>query len=317
MIPTYNPTPLSLKFPDDDSKKAIFIAVRESAYGRGSGGWGNGGGGVENNSRHVWLFWDNYSTNTPASTSDKQCFPQASPEYPPSPSARQVLQLERHGSEYIYLEPNIVLPIVSSPYPFASDAAYKSASYYTPMYSGRECQVGMENAGYETRQCRGLRSALHRNGRSGSGPDFDDNEEKNQDRIYPLGHFSRDERELILTLAADIDINQYLHGKGDQFGRGNGWSNGASISLSDGGSDTTNEPGLDDTSMYTISASSQSSQNSCYHFVGSNRASGSNGSGMVNGSRVWARELLGNMVEEGLIDRATFLRVVEMVPLPR
>jgi hypothetical protein len=162
-----------------------------------------------------------------------------------------------------------------------------------------------ENAGYESRQCRGLHSALYGNGCNGSGSDFDDSEEKCQDRIYSLGHFSRDERELILTVAADIDINQYLHGKGDQFGRGNGWSHGSSMSLSDDGSSgTTDGSGLDDPST---SASFQSLQN----------ASGSNGSGMVNGSRVWARELLGKMVEEGLIDRATFLRVVEMVPLPR
>lgn len=335
MIPTYNPTPLSLQFPDDDSAKTIFIAVRGSALGKRSGS--GGGEGVENNSRHVWFFWHNHPVKKPIGLelrSSSAALPFLTISSPST--ARQVLQLERHQSSYVYLEPNVVLPLVSSFYPFATEIAYQSASYYTPVYTGWECEMVLDGVEDESPPCHTGSDESSRtdsdadghgqfvNPKTTGGFDNEDGvrlseglDQVHSDQIFPLGHFSRDERELILSLAADIDINQYLHGKGDQYGRANSWSaSGVSKSISNGGVSGTNTEWSDD--AFATSSDSQTWKDSWYFANATNKdCNGSNGSGMVNGSRVWARELLGKMVEEGLMERDMFLRIVNMVPLPR
>ncbi|KAE9402016.1 hypothetical protein BT96DRAFT_569184 [Gymnopus androsaceus JB14] len=264
MIPTYNPTPLSLQFPDDDSAKNFFIAARGSTYSRGRGS----GGGVENNARHVWFFWNNYPMEKGRAGLESVPFLAAAQETSCSSAARQILQLERHDSKYVYLEPNIVLPLASSPYPFSSEAAYRSASYYTSVYSGCEYEMGTGYEGHhhETNDDKG-----------GNDSFLDRNpiHEGQSDQIYSLGNFSRDERELILALAADVDINEYLHGKGDQYERGNSWSQGfgMSVTKNGGGSSGSSTDGSDDSAV----SESQSWQQFWYH---PNGANGSNGSGM-------------------------------------
>ncbi|KAJ7598599.1 hypothetical protein C8J56DRAFT_169847 [Mycena floridula] len=81
MAPKWNSSGLSmnLRFPDDESTKDVILAARGTAKGS------------DTEPRHVFIYWENCCNN------DQNVL------------ARQVVQLEKHGDTYVYLEPNIKL----------------------------------------------------------------------------------------------------------------------------------------------------------------------------------------------------------------
>ncbi len=117
MIPTSNVTDLSLKYPDDESEKKVYLQARGPLSGS------------LHTPRHVWIFWDNGSSSTAGSNI----------------LIHQIIQLERWGDRFYYVEPNIKQRI--------RDKAQES-------------------------------------------------------QTYELGTFTRDQREKMLELAADIQFNE-------------------------------------------------------------------------------------------------------------